>query len=160
MIDPRRRGQGRLPSRVRFWHSIDRSVGRHRSIFLWQLWAFDDPKQPFLRNAGSTTRPEGDTREDRGPVVRLITRPSKGDITPAHQAAPWPPAAPAYEPAVDRREQLTGFGALDHLLVCRTILPQSPMLFLGQDVLTLTPPEFFEDYQAAFMSVVRCCPAS
>src|SRR5262252_4405400 len=49
-------------------------------------------KRPFRRKAkldDSTKRGKGDTRVDRGPVVRLITQPSKGDITSAHRGAPW-----------------------------------------------------------------------
>jgi hypothetical protein len=49
------------------------------------VWDVSDPKWPFRRNAklddsaGARARSEDDTREDRGPVVRLITKSSKGD---------------------------------------------------------------------------------
>jgi hypothetical protein len=60
-----------------------------------QFGTFLTQRGPFRLNAklvdsaGRGPRSEGGTRKDRGPVVRLITKASKRDITPARPAAPW-----------------------------------------------------------------------
>jgi hypothetical protein len=76
------------------------------------------PKQPFLLDdsAGHGATSEGDTQEDRGPVVRLITRQAREISRQLIEQRlgllqHWRVEAFG-EPVVDRREQIMGFGAL------------------------------------------------